>query len=477
MEQDASQRGQARAVETRGQNSEARTRVVVIGAGFGGLQVARALARDEHVQLAVVDRENHHLFQPLLYQVATAGLSPSEIAVPIRAVLGDAAHTEVFLAEALSADPARKEVTLRDGRVLSYDYLVVAAGAHTNYFGNEDWSQHAYGMKDLRDALRLKERILLIFEQAEHEPDPARKRRLLTFVVVGGGPTGVELAGAISELGRMILTQDFRHIGDHDIRVILVEMADRVLAPFDPKLSEQARRSLSELEVETRFHAKVSGIGPGWVQVGSERIECGLVCWAPGVEAVPLIQRLGLPVQHGKIVVDANCAVPGHPEVFVLGDMASFTPPSPPGARPNAPLPALAAVAMQQGKHVGALIRGELRGRPRRPFRYRDRGIMATIGRNRAVAQTRHLRLHGFLAWIAWIFIHVFLLIGFRNRVLVLYEWFWAYLLMKRGSRIMTRRDDAPAAEITPRLPAEPGDERAPATEREGARPNGHARR
>jgi len=438
------------------QDERKRTRVVVVGGGFGGLQVARALAGRRDVELSLVDRENHHLFQPLLYQVATAGLSPDEIAVPIRAVLKGVAHTEVFLEEVESVTLAKRAVTLRSGRMLPYDYLVLAAGARTNYLGHDEWAEHAYGLKDLRDALRLKERILLTFEEAEHETDHERRRTLLTFVIVGGGPTGVELAGAVAELARSVLRQDFRHVAADDIQVVLVEMMDRLLAPFEPGLSERAKRALQLRGVDLRLGARVSQLGPGWVELDGERIACGLVCWAPGVKPVPLGERLGVPTHKGRVLVDATCSVPGYPEVFVIGDMAAQK--LSPASDQEAFLPGLAAVAMQQGKYVGRLIEKELAGARRAPFRYRDRGIMATVGRAYALAQTKHLRMSGLVAWLAWIFVHVYLMIGYRNRFLVLYEWFWAYLTMKRGSRILTRRDAALAGEGAPELPGEPKD-------------------
>jgi len=424
-------------------------RVVVVGGGFGGLQVARALAADDRVSLSVVDRQNHHLFQPLLYQVATAGLAPDEISIPIRAVLAGAKQTEVFLAEAHSVALQEREVKLADGRVLPYDYLVLAAGARSNYLGHDDWKDEAHGLKNLRDALRLKERILLIFEQAEHEPDPARRRALLTFVVVGGGPTGVELAGAVAELTRSVLCRDFRHLVSEDIRVVLVEKDGRLLVPFEARLAAKARDALVARGVEVRLHTEVTGVGSGWAALGDERVECGLILWAPGVEPVPLAARLGLATHKGKVVVDTQCAVPDHPEVFVIGDMAQMTPQAAPGQK-AAPLPGLAAVAMQQGKYVGLQIRRELSGKQRTPFRYHDRGIMATVGRAYALAQTKHLRMTGLVAWFAWIFVHTYLMIGYRNRLLVLYDWFWAYVTMKRGSRIITWHEPGHTEALSP---------------------------
>jgi NADH dehydrogenase len=436
-----------------------RPHVVIVGGGFGGLQVARRLS-DRRARITLIDRENHHLFQPLLYQVATAALTAPDIAMPIRSILRGKRGAEVVLGEVAGVDLERRHVALAGGRRYRYDYLVLAAGARTNYFDNEHFIHHTYGLKDLRDALRLRERVLCTFELAELEADPARRRALLTFVVVGGGPTGVEMAGALAELGRHVLSRDFRHVQPGDVRVVLLEMLDRVLPMFHPELSRRAAEQLVELGVEVRIGTRVEDIDEGRVRTSAGDIPCGVALWAPGLRPVPLAASLGVPTRQGKVIVDPTLALPRHPEVFVIGDMAFCVPE---GARTA--LPGLAAVAMQQGKHVAATIDAELRGRARRPFRYRDRGIMATIGRARAVAERGRLRISGFIAWLAWLGVHLVLLVGFRNRVSVFLEWCWAYLTFRRGARIITGLE-APVGEGAPALPraapAELSDSAAP---------------
>ncbi len=411
----------------------------MIGGGFGGLQVARKLA-GEPVKVTVVDRENHHLFQPLLYQVATAGLGPASIATPIRAVFRNDDNVEVILGEAWEVDHDRKELVLRDGLRVPYDSLVVAAGAKTNYFGHEeDWKPHAHGLKDLRDAIRIRERVLLAFEEAEREPDPARRAELLTFVVIGGGPTGVEMAGAISELGRLVLAGDFRRIHPSDIRVVLVEMADRVLTPFSRELSHEAGTMLEELAVELHLGQRVEKVSEGAVHFEDEELRASVIVWASGVKPVSLAERLGVTLdRQGRICVDEHCAVLDHPEIFAIGDIiARFVPPD-----EEEPLPGLAPVAIQQGRHVAAQILRDLKRRPREVFEYRDKGQMATIGRARAVTETKRLSMAGLMAWFAWLFIHILYLIGFRNRVTVIFDWIWQYVTFGRGSRLITARHD-----------------------------------
>ncbi|MFW5920902.1 MAG: NAD(P)/FAD-dependent oxidoreductase [Polyangiales bacterium] len=412
-----------------------RRQVVIIGGGFGGLQAARAL-RDAPVSVTLVDRENHHLFQPLLYQVATAGLSPGEIATPIRSVFRREGAIRTLLGEVVGVDADEREVLLENGERLPYDYLIVAAGAKTNYFGNDEWAEHAHGLKTVRDALRLRERILMMFEAAEREPDPERRRSLLQFVVIGGGPTGVELAGAISELGRRVLAKDFRSLDPEDVRVVLLEMADRVLLPFDEKLSHSAQRQLEELRVEVRTGARVTEVSERGVTIGDELLPASVVCWAPGVRPVSLAEKLGFELDRkGCIVVDEHCAIPGRPEVFAVGDIASFVPEG-----QDAPLPQLAPVAIQQGRHVAKTILDEAQGRPRRPFEYVDKGIMATIGRSRAVAQSGRAKVSGFWAWIMWLFVHIAYLIGWQNRLRVLLQWFWSYVTFRPGARLIVAR-------------------------------------
>ncbi len=410
-----------------------RKQVVIIGGGFGGLNAARSLDGVD-VDVTVVDRENHHLFQPLLYQVATSGLSPGAIAVPIRSVVGRQPNTRVVLGEALEVDKHRKEVVLANGARLRYDWLVVAAGAKTNFFGHDDWAQHTIGLKNMRDAIQIRERVLLAFEAAEQELDETVRKRLLTFVVIGGGPTGVETAGAISELGRTVLADEYQRIHPKDIRVVLVEMGKRVLAPFRPDLSESAAHQLRELGVELRLGAPVTDVTAEGAVVAGELIPASLVVWASGVQPVSLAQRMGVELtRRGQVRVDSNCAVLGHPDILCIGDMAAFVP-----AGETEALPGLAPVAIQQGRYVATLIRGDLRSMARKPFRYVDKGIMATIGRSRAVVQSSVLTTSGLLAWLAWGFVHIVYLIGFRSRAMVLFEWVWAYLTYKRGTRLVT---------------------------------------
>ncbi|MBX3245635.1 MAG: NAD(P)/FAD-dependent oxidoreductase [Myxococcales bacterium] len=412
--------------------------VVIIGGGFGGLEAAKSLDGVD-ARVTLVDRENHHLFQPLLYQVATASLAPGSIAMPIRSVLARQKNASVILGEVVGADLDARRVTLRDGTELRYDWLIVACGAQTSYFGHDEWAAHAPGLKDLRDAIRIRERVLLCFEAAERARDEAERKRLLTFVVVGGGPTGVEMAGAISELGRQVLAGDFRNIAPTDVRVMLVELADRVLTPFEPDLSAAAARQLRELDVELRFGTRITHVERGAVLLedsrGSERIETEVVVWGAGVEPASLARALDVPHdRRGRVRVDASCAVLGRPEVFAIGDVAGFIPEGSEEA-----LPGVAPVALQQGRFVAEQIRRDLRRLPRKTFRYRDKGIMATIGRSRAVVQGS-VKLTGLLAWLAWCFVHVLYLIGFRNRFIVMFNWFWSYVTFKRGARLITAR-------------------------------------
>lgn len=415
----------------------ARPRVVIIGGGFGGLACARRLAKVD-VDVVLVDRENHHLFQPLLYQVATASLAPGSIAVPIRGVIGRSHNTRVLLGRAHRVDVESKELLLRDGERLGYDYLVTAVGSKTHYFGNDQWAEHAHGLKSLREALQIREQVLLAFERAERSESEEVRRRHLTFVVIGGGPTGVEMAGAISELARDVLSHDHKNIHADDIRVILVELAPRVLGAFHEELSASAQRQLEELGVEIRLGQPVSCVDDEGVMSGDERLAAEVVVWASGVKPAGFVNYLpGDKDRGGRVVVDRKCAIPAHPELFAIGDCASFTEE---GA--ERPLPGVAPVAVQQGKYVADLIADEVRGKDResrREFRYRDKGIMATVGRSRAVMQAGKLRMSGFLAWLAWGLIHVAFLVGFRNRAIVMFNWIWSYLTIRRGARLVTR--------------------------------------
>ncbi len=416
-----------------------RKRVLIVGAGFGGLAAAKVLgSRDggSPVEVTVIDRLNYHLFQPLLYQVALAGLAATDVAYPIRAALHGRRNINVMLAEVTGVDIAGRTVRLDDGTTLPYDYLVMAAGARTSYFGHDDWAKFAPGLKDLDDALEVRGRVLTALEAAERATDPAERQRLLTFVVVGGGPTGVELAGAIADLSRDILAVDFKRVDRKAVRVVLVEMADRILTPFDPPLSEKARAQLEELGVEVRTGVRVEAIDAASVRVGGETLQAGTVLWGAGVRPNPLTAALGVPLDRaGRVIVGTDCAVAGHPELFVIGDMAAFTPE---GAA--APLPGISPVAMQEARLVAHNILDELAGLPRRPFSYFDKGFMATIGRARAVAQLGRVRMSGLIAWLAWVFIHLWYLVGFRNRLSVFTSWIWAYVVSRHGARIITGR-------------------------------------
>jgi len=419
-------------------------RVAIIGAGFGGLSAARSLAGVD-ADVTIYDRLNYHLFQPLLYQVAMAGLSANEIAVPIRSILWRQRNVDVVLAEVTDIDVAGRELVLGDGTRAAYDYLIVAAGAYTNYYSHDDWADVATGLKDLDDALEMRRRVLLAFEAADRELDPAARRALLTFVIVGAGPTGVELAGAIADLSRDILSRDFHHIDPSTTRVVVLERAPRVLTAFSERLSASAADQLRELGVEIRTGVEVTAIDDEGVRVGDETILSRTVLWTAGVRPSPLAARLPVtPDRAGRVVVESDCSLPGHPEVFVIGDMAAFVP-----AGATAPLPGISPVAIQMGRSVGANIRRTIAGKPRVPFKYFDKGFMATIGRGRAVAQLRGVGLTRGIAFLAWAFVHLWFLIGFRNRLVVFLDWIWAYIMSKHGARLITGRYLAPPRPAT----------------------------
>jgi NADH dehydrogenase len=402
-------------------------RVVVVGSGFAGLSAARTL-KNAPVEVTIVDKRNFHLFQPLLYQVATAALNPSDIAYPIRSIFrGQENVRGVLLAEVTGLDLDAKEVTLEDGSKLAYDYLILATGATHSYFGHDDWEPHAPGLKSLEDALVMRQRILAAFEEAERNPEDAEK--LLTFVVVGAGPTGVELAGALIEIAVHSLGDDFDVIDPTRARVVLVEGAPDVLPVYPDDLSRSAHRQLETLGVEVLAGAMVDEIDSGGVTLtDGHRIDAGLVLWAAGVQASSLGEMLGIETDRsGRVPVKDDLAVPGHPEVFVTGDLATL-----PG------VPGVAPAAMQMGRHAGRMIYADIAGGARSAFAYRDKGSLATIGRARAVADFGRVRFGGFIAWLSWLAIHIFFLIGFRNRVLVLISWAWSYLTFRRGARIIT---------------------------------------
>jgi NADH dehydrogenase len=412
--------------------------VVVVGGGFGGLNAARALA-GQPVRVTLLDRRNHHLFQPLLYQVATAALNASDIAAPLRSVLRRATNVTVLLADVERVDLAARRLVLDRGEI-GYDALILAAGAGHSYFGHDDWEVLAPGLKSLEDALEIRRRVLLAYESAERETDGAEQRALLTFVVVGGGPTGVELAGALAEISRQTIARDFRVIDPTKARVVLVEGGPRVLASFPPPLSGRAQRALERIGVEVRTGTTVTRVTADAVWLGGEQIRARTVLWAAGVAGAPLARTLGVPLDRsGRVPVEADLSIPGHPDAFAIGDMSLCRGPS------GAPLPGLAPVAIQQGRCAADNTLRRLSGRPTRAFRYRDRGSMATIGRAAAVAVVGGIQLSGLVAWLAWLLVHIMFLIGFRNRFLVLFEWAWAYVSWQRGARLITgpwrRRD------------------------------------
>lgn len=431
--------------------------VVIIGGGFGGLNAAKTLARrsvrrgengqDASVQVTLIDRRNFHLFQPLLYQVAMAGLSPGNIAAPLRTVLSRYGNIRVLLGDVVDIDATEKRVVLGDGEEIPYDILIVAAGATDSYFGNDEWKDRAPGLKSVEDALDIRSRVLAAYEAAEREPDPEKRRALMTFMVVGGGPTGVELAGALCEMARHTLRGEFRHIDPSTVRVLLVEGLERVLPPYPPKLSRLAQQSLEEMGTTVYTNRLVTDIGDGFVTIKhtdvqgeeiTEDIPCCTVLWAAGVKAAPLGQVLhqqtGVELDRGgRIIVNEDLTIPGFPDIFVVGDLAHFEHDT------EGPLPGVAPVAIQQGKYAAQVIVQRLSDEPSAPpFRYIDRGSMATIGRARAVAKIGTWQFSGLLAWLAWLFIHLMYLVGFENRVLVFIQWTWNYITYNRGVRLIT---------------------------------------
>ena len=422
-------------------NRRERPRVVIVGGGFGGLAAARALRR-EAVAVTLIDRQNHHLFQPLLYQVATAGLSSTEISYPIRSILHRQKNTEVMMGEVLAVDAERKNVVLAD-RAVPYDHLILAAGVRHSYFGHSGWESRAPGLKDLVDAQEIRRRILTAFEQAEFESDPHRRRSLLTFVIVGAGPTGVELAGAIGEMACHALSGDFRHIDPREARIVLLEAGNRVLPGFPFDLSAKAETALRRMCVDVRLDSPVKSIDRDNVVIDSGPIPAATVIWAAGVQASRLGGSLGTRIDpKGRVMVEPDLSVPGHPEISVVGDLAAFL------HQTGEPLPGTAPVAIQQGQHAARNVIRRLGGARPRSFRYRDKGILATIGRGAAVARIGKLKLWGLPAWIAWALVHVFALIGFRNRLIIMIEWAWSYVTYKRSARLVVdmhpdRRPDA----------------------------------
>jgi NADH:quinone reductase (non-electrogenic) len=422
--------------------------VVIIGGGFGGLEAAQRL-KSAPVRVTLIDRHNYHLFQPLLYQVATASLSPADVSSPIRWVLRRQRNVQVLLAHVQAVEPNERRVVLAgrgDGAPdsLKYDYLIMATGAAHAYFGHPEWESRAPGLKTLDDALEIRRQVLLAFEAAEREPDPVAQARLLTFVIVGGGPTGVELAGALAEIARRTLHRDFRSIRPESARILMLEGGPSVLPTFPEPLRKAARESLEGLGVDVRTNAMVTGIDAVGVRVGGTAIAAQTILWAAGVAASPLVRSLGAPLDRaGRVLAERTLAIPGHPEIFVVGDVCALS-------QDGKPLPGVAQVAKQEGAHAAKNVVRAIRGQPALPFHYRNYGNMATIGRGAAVADLAFLKVSGFLAWLLWLFVHIFWLIGFRNRLVVIGEWAWAYVTFQRRARLITGERLWPGRESSP---------------------------
>lgn len=407
-------------------------KVIILGAGFGGLTVAKNLG-DTEFDVTLIDKTNHHLFQPLLYQVATAALSPSDIAVPIRSLLSGYKNIKVIMDEVVSIDKINRSVMLKNSNsILQFDYLVVAVGARHSYFGKNDWEVIAPGLKTLTDALVIREKIIEALELAEKENNNELMKKYLTFVIVGGGPTGVELAGAIAEIAKETMIKDYKNFKPEDTKVILIEAADRILPSFDKKLSEHAKEDLAQMGVEVRLNTKVENINEEGVFTNNGFIPSKTIIWAAGNQASPLLKSLDAELDRaGRVIVNKDCSLPNHPEIFVIGDAAHFE-----DENGNV-LPGVAQVAIQQGKFVSEIIKNEIPFDKRPKFKYIDRGTMATIGKAKAVAEIKGFKLTGLLAWLAWSFVHVFFLIGFRNRFRVMIEWIWYYITRKHGTRLI----------------------------------------
>ncbi len=407
-------------------------RVIIIGGGFGGLWAAKALA-NKPVEVTLIDRKNHHVFQPLLYQVATAVLSPGEIAQPIRRILHKFKNIEVILGEVVGFDKENNSVTLADGSKVGYDYVIVSAGARHSYFGHDQWEKQAPGLKTIEDAVEIRRRVLMAFELAEREAYLTGVQRQLNFVVVGGGPTGVELAGAIAGIARQALAIDFKVIDTRKAKVMLFEGSDKILGTFGTDLSASAKSQLESTGVEVRLNSFVTDVEPGRVRVGDDWIECDVVLWATGVAASPLGKSLGVETDKaGRVLVEPDLTIPGFNNIFVIGDMAMLL------QKDGEPVPGVSPAAMQMGETTAANIINDIKGKPRKNFTYVNRGTMATIGRTKAIADIQGFQFKGFIAWLMWLFLHVMFLIGFRNRFAVLFEWFWAYLTRERSARLIT---------------------------------------
>jgi NADH dehydrogenase len=412
-----------------------RKKVLIVGGGFAGLNAAKIFGKKGHdFDVTILDRHNYHLFQPLLYQVAMAGLSPGDIATPLRTELATYKNVRVLLAEAQSVDLAGRKV-LTDIGPIDYDYLIMACGAQHSYFGHNEWEPFAPGLKSLEQATEIRRRVLLAFEMAEREDDPVHERQLLTFVIVGGGPTGCELAGTMGEITRFTLSRDFRHIDPRQARIILIEAGPRILPSFDPKLSQRAARDLENLGVTIWTNSRVTNIEEGAVTLGAEVLKAATILWAAGVAPAQINATLGAPLDRsGRVIVGPDLSLEKHPEVFVLGDQACFI-------EDGKPLPGLAPVAMQQGRAAARTILADLKGKKREVFHYVNKGQMATIGRSRAVAESGGFKFGGFLAWLTWLLVHIYYLVGFKNRVVVLFQWVWAYATFRRGAQLIVNKE------------------------------------
>lgn len=411
------------------------TQVLIIGGGFAGLNAAKGLGNVADVEVTLVDRSNHHLFQPLLYQVAMAGLSPADIAAPIRSMLSRYRNIRVLQGEVQSLDLNRK-VAVADFGEVPFDYLILACGARHSYFGHDEWEEHAPGLKSLEQATEIRRRVLSAYERAESTKSPDERKRLLTFVIVGGGPTGVELAGAIGEMSRFTLAKDFRNIDSTQARVILIEAGQRILPMFSEQSASKVARDLEHLGVQVWSASAVTKIDADGVEIGTERIRAATVLWAAGVQASPLGRATALEVdRQGRVLVEPDLSVKGHPNVFVAGDQASFV------HQTGKPLPGTAPVAMQQGHYLARTIRDDVASKPRQPFHFVDKGQMATIGRSRAIVEICKLKLAGFVAWVLWLIVHIYYLTGFKNRLLVVLQWAWSYLTFHRGARLIVNKE------------------------------------
>ncbi len=410
-------------------------KVVIVGGGFGGLTVAKRLANKEKIEVTLIDRKNHHLFQPLLYQVATGSLNPADIAVPIRSIFSSVDNIKIFLGNVLNVDLKHKKV-ITDFMDFDYDYLVLACGASHSYFNKDQWEEFAPGLKSIEEATEIRRRIFLAYELAERELDPLKQKELLTFVIVGGGPTGVELAGALGEISRYTLSKDFRNINPGRTRIILIEGSNRILPAFSPELSEYAARELEKLGVTIWNNTFVTEVGNGYVKAGDEIIKSRTIIWAAGIEPSSLNKKLDVKKDRaGRIIVEPDLTIENYPDVFVIGDQANFS-----HTKDGKPLPGIAPVAIQQGKHVAKNILRAIENKKKEPFQYLDKGFMATIGRMDAILQMGNIHLKGLIAWLLWVFIHILYLIGFRNKMIVMFQWAWSFLTFRRGARLIRNK-------------------------------------